>query len=110
MQAIPQEYEEAARYLAEDHARSETTISDIWFFPDPERKVIRLVEVAEATMPVLNGDVQPVRFFASQDFPYLAEVALLSAEEWARVERGDLRLPSGWALAGARRLRGEDLR
>lgn len=110
MQWVPKTMEEAVRWLVTDHARVDGSISAFWHFPDPRQKTIRLIEVADAVLPPENGHVDPIRFWAHVDFPFEAEIAMLSPEDWARVQAGTLLLPAGWSLPDAKELPAKELR
>lgn len=68
--------------------------------------IVRLVEISDR-FPTLNA-VRPIQFGRSLDFPFPSAVALLSAEDWANVQKGLLLLPSGWSLQDVQRVQIDD--
>ncbi len=85
---------EVARELAAAHRKEDPETKSVFFAEDPAE--VRLVEVSGSVGT--SGDVLPFRFTARPDqgIPYASVVVLLSEEEWARVQRGELQLPPGW--------------
>ena len=79
---------------------------------DPETKAIYLAKSSESSAEVRlvevsgslggAGEVLPFRFAPRNDLgvPYASVVVLLSSEDWARLERGELSLPAGWGSDG----------
>lgn len=79
---------------------------------DPETKAIYLAKSSESSSEVRlvevsgsldgAGEILPFRFAPRNDLgvPYASVVVLLSFEDWARLERGELSLPAGWGSAG----------
>jgi hypothetical protein len=62
--------------------------------PDPERKVIRLLEVSDGF--VQSGEVWPLTFRADEDFPFLVTVIQLTKAEYERTQDSyerDMKLP-----------------
>ncbi|MCW5775208.1 MAG: hypothetical protein KIS87_02005 [Phycisphaeraceae bacterium] len=100
------DYDEAVKSLAREHASVDPSIKRIISYDDPDRRVVRFIEVSDAELPPENGLVSAVRFGKSDAFPFVVEVALLSEEDWRRVESGSLRLPESWGGASPRRVFG----
>ncbi len=88
---LPSTYEEAVESLAAWHQDGNVTIYQM---PDPDRKVVRLVEVSDETGD--SEEVRPIRMGASVDFPFKTEVLLVSESDWLRISNGEKSLPSGW--------------
>jgi len=91
---IPKTYEQAVETLAEWHGSGQAI--EIYSFPDPVRKVVKLIEVSDDF--AASGSVAPVGMGASAEFPFQSSVALLSGDEWEAVLRGDMQLPQDWDL------------
>ena len=112
--AAPRTYDAAVRALAQAHAAGDDEIV-IYSLPDPDAKVVRLVEVSGAfpeagvDRPVPpNGVERVVPVFPmgpADDFPFRSEVAQVTRDEWDRLRRGDLRLTRDWDLSQAREVR-----
>jgi hypothetical protein len=102
----PRDYRSAIDALAREHASVDTTIREIWSYDDPAQEVVRSVEVSDYELPAENGEVFTVRFGRSPDFPFPSEIALLSPEDWNRLQQGALRLPTAWGTVPARKVRG----
>lgn len=86
--------DEVAKELAEAHRKEDPSTTAVFLAED--RAEVRLVEVSGSI--VTSGEVLPFRFAARPDrgVPYPSVVVLLSEDDWARIERGDLELPPGW--------------
>ncbi len=84
-----QQIEVAAKRLAEENARFETTISRIYWFPDPEQ--IRLVEVDSEAIMTDDDAIMPFYFNPVKDVPFPSGVALIHPEQV-----GKKSLPSEW--------------
>ena len=91
---------DVARELAEAHRKEDPTTT-VFLAEDPGEDEVRLVEVSDSVET--SGEVLPFRFAARPDqgIPYASVVILLSESEWARVQRGELRLPEGWGTPDA---------
>lgn len=94
---VPEIYTDAVRVLARWHAEGEGFASDIYSFPDPDGRVVQLIEVSDAFSA--KHEVSVVRFGASEGFPFATAVALVTPEMWTQIRKGDLALPQGWALS-----------
>lgn len=86
--------DEVAKELAEAHLKEDPSTTAVFLAED--RAEVRLVEVSGSI--VTSGEVLPFRFAARPDrgVPYPSVVVLLSEDDWARIERGELELPPGW--------------
>ena len=102
LDAVPATYADAVEHLACWHGEGQQIPIAIYAFDDPRGKTIRLVEVSDSFFP--TGEVYPLVFGRSGDFPFRSAVALLTPEEWALVQRGRLPLPDGWDLRTAKRV------
>ena len=95
---------DVARDLARAHRAADGHTRLIKWFPSNGSTEIRLLEVSDSAPT--SGDVIPFRFRANPadgiDFP--STVVLLSPDEWQWVQRGELKLPDGWALVDAQDL------
>ncbi len=106
LEAIPRHYEDAIVLLANWHRERDDADFAAYSFPDPEGAVVRLVEVSDR-FPTTEA-VRPIRFGRSADFPFPSAVALVSAQDWAKVLNGSLTLPEGWSLQDVQRVRLDD--
>jgi hypothetical protein len=88
------DYRRVARTLAREHAKADRALVGIWLARDPSQQEVRLIEVtgeSPSTMELL-----PVRFRATSHVPFPSAVLVVSPEEWAAIESGELELPPGW--------------
>jgi hypothetical protein len=85
---------EVARELADAHRKEDTANVAVFLAESPVE--VRLVEVSRSIDT--SGEVLPFRFAARPDLgvPYASVVVLLSEDDWARIERGELALPPDW--------------
>jgi len=95
----PKTYDEAVRNLAAWQGADDITI---YYLPDPESRVVRLVEVSGSFSD--DEDLRPVAMGASADFPFRSSVLLVSKSDWGRVQRGEKSLPNGWDTAQLKEL------
>jgi len=92
---------DVATDLAKAHKAEDPETKAIYLAGGSESSAeVRLVEVSGSLGP--SGEVLPFRFPPRSDLgvPYASVVVLLSAEDWARLERGELFLPDGWGSPG----------
>jgi hypothetical protein len=92
-----------ARWYAVRHLSTEPALREVVYLPaGAPANEIRLVEVNALATDA--GPVEPLDFGADADLPgaHRVLVADVSPEQWDRLARGELALPPGWALAGAR--------
>ena len=82
------------KQVVESHFETEQGLVQIVWFPDPQGKEIRLIEVNRDTLP--TGEVQTFRFAPSQEVPLPIRVADVTPEEWERIEKGQILLPDEW--------------
>jgi len=105
LDAVPKNYEEAVRVLAAAHAAGPDQV-DIYFLPDPQQRVVRLIEVSEAfpeggvERPAPpNGSERVVPVFPmgpARDFPFGSEIVQITPAEWEELRRGRLKLNRDW--------------
>jgi len=86
--------DEVAKDLAEAHRKEDPETREV--FLAPHAAEVRLVEVSGSLAP--SGEVLPFRFAPSPEHgvPYASVVVLLSVDDWARLQKGDLKLPPDW--------------
>jgi|ERR1035438_3179700 hypothetical protein len=87
-------YDECITELAEGHREVVGEPMDVYFVPDPDGQVIRLLEVSDGF--VTSGEVWPITFRADEDFPFVVTVIQLTRDEYARTqteEDRDMELP-----------------
>ena len=89
--------DEVAKKLAAAHRQEDPETREI--FLAPHATEVRLVEVSGSLAP--SGEVLPFRFAPSPEHgvPYPSVVVLLSVDDWASIQRGDLKLPADWGTA-----------
>ena len=102
---VPATYERAVQILIEAHASGPDPI-DIYDLPDPQRIVIRLIEVSEAfpeggvDRRSADGGIEHIvpvfPMGPANDFPFRSEIVQVTPDEWAQLKRGDLRLNRDW--------------
>ncbi len=89
--------DEVARALAKAHAASEESVTKILRLVstaegDPSEP-IKLLELNTQTVPT---GIMPVFFGPSGTVPFPSVVVEVTDEEFAQVERQELKLPEGW--------------
>jgi hypothetical protein len=105
LNAVPKTYEHAIRALAAAHAAGPDQV-EIYFVPDSDRQVVRLIEVS-ATFPEggvdrpapHNGVERIVPVFPmgrAKDFPFRSEIAQVTPAEWEQLRLGKLKLNRDW--------------
>jgi hypothetical protein len=85
---------DVAKQLAEAHRQEDPATKAVFLAEDPVE--VRLVEVSGSVATA--GEVLPFRFAPRPDLgvPYASVIVLLSEDDWARIERGELALPPEW--------------
>lgn len=95
---------EVAQQLAAAHKHEDPSTTEV--FLSEASGEVRLVEVSGSLGAGQPAEVLPFRFAARPeqgvDFPSV--IVLLSPEEWAAVQRGELRLPEGWDKSGLKKV------
>lgn len=91
---IPKTYDDAVKTLVGWHAEGQDDLDAIYLFPDSSGQVVRLVEVCRSFAE--TGDVAPVSFGASAEFPFKSSVALVTPAQWKDIQSGALSPPQGW--------------
>ncbi len=95
-----QEIEDIVRRMVRDHFETEEFVERIiWFKSIDGEEEIHLLEVNRDTPPC--GAVMMLYFGATEKFPLPARVADVTPEEWEKISRGEISLPSGWSLKNA---------
>ncbi|HMA94269.1 MAG TPA: hypothetical protein VKP30_16370 [Polyangiaceae bacterium] len=93
--------DEAARELAEWHFSVEPDLTQVIRIvadnEDAADEPIKLLEVNAAT--VATGSVETFAFSPSESVPYSTVIAEVTPEEFERIQRAELKLPSGWSLS-----------
>ena len=105
LDAVPRTYQEAVRVLAAAHAAGADQV-DIYALPDPQQRVVRLIEVSAAfpeggvERPApQNGSQRIVPVFPmgpASDFPFRSEVVQITPAEWEELRQGRLKLNRDW--------------
>ncbi|HZK80556.1 MAG TPA: hypothetical protein VFC46_05795, partial [Humisphaera sp.] len=105
LDSVPKTYESAVRMLAAAHASGEVSV-EIYYLPDPQQRVVRLIEVSDAfpeggvERPVPTGGMERVvpvfPLGPAKDFPFRSEVAQVTRTEWEQLRQGNLKLNRDW--------------
>jgi len=83
--------------LVHDHFDLEEGIERIiWVKNGDAQQDIRLIEVNRDTIPA--GDFYAFYFAPSEDFPLPIRIGDATPDEWEKIQRGEIGLPSGWSL------------
>jgi hypothetical protein len=103
--AVPKTYEDAVRVLATVHASGPDQV-EIYHLPDPQQRVVRLIEVSEAfpqggverlTPTGAMERVVPVfPMGPANDFPFRSEIIQVTPAEWEELRQGSLKLNRNW--------------
>jgi hypothetical protein len=91
---VPTTYEEAVETLARWHGEGDALGLEAYSFADPERRVVRLLEISDAFVSV--GEAWPVTFGESPEFDFKTSVVLVSREDYEALRTGRIALPEGW--------------
>jgi len=102
---VPRTYGEAVRALAAAHATGSDRV-DIYHVPDPDGRIVRLIEVSDAfpegaveRVAPLGGMERVVPVFPmgpARDFPFRSEIVQVKPVEWEDLRRGGLKLNRDW--------------
>ncbi|HLX59887.1 MAG TPA: hypothetical protein VKX17_01275 [Planctomycetota bacterium] len=87
-------YEQAVQALAEEYVRAHNALGDlvIYYLPDPKKEVVQLIEVSDLFPD--SGDIWPVRFRPTSDFPFPTAQIVMTKDEWKRIKEGSLKIVS----------------
>ena len=95
--------DEIVTALAAQHFRVEPELSRVVRIVSANESAldepIKLLEVNAATFP--TGSVECFGFAPTRAVPYATLIAEVTPEEYARIERNEIRLPEGWSLTNA---------
>jgi hypothetical protein len=91
---IPKTYEEAVELLVRWHREDTPTVLEIWSYDDPDKRVVRLLEVDKLYAP--EGEIWSYHFPEAETFPFLMEVALVGPADFEAMEAGDVSLPKSY--------------
>lgn len=91
---------ESALELVRAHREAEPNLLRVVFYPDPQEREVRLLEVIDGSPP--SGEALPCRFARDESgaVPYPVVVVELSPAEFELLEEGKIALPEGWAQQG----------
>ncbi len=99
--------DEVVRELVQWHFQVEPDIQQIFRIVAENENApdepIKLLEVTAAT--IATGSVEPFAFGPSESRPFSTVIAEITPEELERIQRNEIRLPNGWSLANAERLK-----
>ena len=103
--SVSMDYDRAIRDLASAHAAGPDPV-DIYFLPDPQGCIVRLIEVSDvfpeggverpAPPDGLERIVPVFPMGPANDFPFRSEVVQVTPAEWDRLRRGTLKLNRDW--------------
>jgi hypothetical protein len=93
LNAIPHTYDDAVESLAKWHQADDIIV---YHLPDPEKKIVRLVEVSQRFGD--DEELRPIEMGESADFPFRSSVLLVSSADWDRVNREAKPMPTGWSI------------
>ena len=113
LEAVPKTYDDAIQVLAAAHSAGDDPM-EIYLVPDPQKQVVRLVEVSDAfpeggvERPVPpHGIERIVPVFPmgpAKDFPFRSEVAQVTRAEWTKLQQKTLKLNRDWDLEQAQKV------
>jgi hypothetical protein len=93
-----------ARWYSKQHRKTDPGLVAIWYLPQnsPERE-IRLVEVNSLLGERIDDFLEPIDFGIDTGTENAHKLMVLDVtpEQWERIEKRDLRLPTDWSLDGA---------
>jgi hypothetical protein len=102
---VPKTYEDAVRVLAAAHASGPDQV-EIYQLPDPQQRVVRLIEVSGAfpeggvERPAPTGGMERVvpvfPMGPAKDFPFRSEIVQVTPNEWEELRQGNLKLNRNW--------------
>jgi hypothetical protein len=92
-----------ASLYAQRHLQTDPGIREVFYLPDgaPERE-IRLVEVNELIAVREHDAVEPIEFGVDRgsENEHLVQILDVSPDQWAKIRRNEVHLPTGWSLNG----------
>jgi hypothetical protein len=113
LETVPKTYDDAVQVLAAAHSVGDDLV-EIYLVPDPQKQVVRLIEVSDAfpeggverpAPPHGMERVVPVfPMGPAKDFPFRSEVAQVTPAEWAKLQDKTLKLNRDWDLKQARKV------
>ena len=103
---VPRTYEAAVKALARWQRAVGGQNYRAYSFPDPEKQVVRLLEVSPAYPD--TGELMPVTWGRSAEVPFRSTIAMATPKQWERVQSGALPLPDGWILRDMRQIWPDD--
>ncbi|HEY8748174.1 MAG TPA: hypothetical protein VIM11_09385 [Tepidisphaeraceae bacterium] len=105
LDAVPKTYERAVRALAVAHASGPDPV-EIYHLPDPQQRVVRLIEVSDAfpeggvERPAPAGGIERVvpvfPMGPAKNFPFHSEIVQVTPAEWVELRQGNLKLNRSW--------------
>ena len=94
---IPNEItEENVKRIAGLHFSLDEEIDQIIWFENNGEKRVCLIEVNRTALP--TESVEPFLISASDEIPLDLIVADMTPKEWEKIEKGEIKLPTGWNL------------
>ena len=87
---------ELVRQLTRSHFDIEEGVERIIWVKNGNPQDVRLIEVNRDAIPA--GDFYPFYFAPSQKFPLPIRIADVTPDEWEKIQRGEITLPSEWSL------------
>ena len=91
-----------ALWVALNHLAVDPSIREIWFLPQGPDDEIRLLEISERTESP-GDEIIPFEFALDvEGAQFRLREADLTSDQFAQIRSGQLALPEGWSLEGAR--------
>jgi hypothetical protein len=102
---MPFNRDEMARWHAKQQFKIDPGARAVYYLPEgaPERE-IRLLEVNDEIIERAADSLEPIDFGVDTDSPNKHVLLFLdiTPAQWEQLQRGELRLPAGWRLDGAK--------
>ncbi len=94
---IPKTYEEAVKTLARWQGEGGEPDLKIYVFPDPEKKVVRLLDVSDGFAD--RGGIPIYKMGASEELPFRSAIALAVPRYFEKLLSGEKLLPPEWDVS-----------
>ena len=117
LDAVPRTYDEAVRLLASWHAAGDEAV-EFYEIPDPEGKVVRLIEVSDDFPPgsldrrrpdgTFERVIPVYSFPPDVEFPFRHAYVQITSDEWRAALAGTLPFRDDWDASAAVRLEVEE--
>ncbi len=107
MSEIAQQRAAFAEWLARQHLRFDSRLTEIVYLPAGEpQDQVRLLEVNTGLYPEPGSPIVPIEMTpAVTDLPFRVSVADITPDEWKQIQTNPSLLPAGWSLEGRQTIR-----